>query len=97
MTRCGNRCLTATLTRAAGSDALIVLAIPMPVLTPTCVITHKLRAFDEHNCDFGALLPGVRAVREAVDWPQVRAATADSPFATAFLCLCGGIGIAPPA
>ncbi|MCV7213509.1 hypothetical protein [Mycolicibacterium canariasense] len=73
-----------------------VLAIPMPVLPPTCVITHKLRAFDEHNCDFGALLPGVRAVRESVDWAQVRAATADSPFATAFLCLCDGLGIAAP-
>ncbi|MCX2711719.1 hypothetical protein [Mycolicibacterium sp. J2] len=72
-----------------------VLAIPMPVLTPTCVITHKLRAFDEHNCDFGALLPAVRAIREAVDWAQVRDSTADSPFATAFLFLCGGLGIAP--
>ena len=85
---------TAALHRAQVRD---VLAIPMPVLTPTCVLTHKLHAFDEHNCNFGALLPGVRAVRESLDWAQLRAATADSPFATAFLCLCGGLGIAPPA
>lgn len=75
------------------SEIRDVLAIPMPVLTPTCVLTHKLRAFDEHNCDFGALLPGVRAVRESVDWAQLRAETTDSPFATAFLALCGGLGI----
>lgn len=73
-----------------------VLAIPMPVLPPTVVIAHKLRALDEHNCDFAALLPVVRAVRESVDWQAVRAATADSPFAAAFLVLCAGLGLATP-
>jgi hypothetical protein len=72
-----------------------VLAISMPVLPPTCVLIHKLRALDEHNCDFGTLLPAVRAVRESVDWPEVRAATTHSPFAVAFLALCDGLGLLP--
>lgn len=64
-----------------------VLAIAMPVLSATQVVTEKLCALNEHHCDFAALLPGVRAVREQVDWDKVRADTADNDFAAAFLVL----------
>jgi hypothetical protein len=40
-----------------------------------------------HRCDFAVLLPIVRALREQLDWPQVRAQTSDSPYAEAFLLL----------
>jgi nucleotidyltransferase DUF2204 len=73
-----------------------VLAVRMPVLSPTRVIIQKLRALNEHDCDFARLLPAVRAVREQVDWEQVRASTADgdsSDFAVAFLLLAGRLGI----
>ena len=65
----------------------------MPVLPVTLVLTQKLRALNEHYCDFAALLPGVRAVRERVDWAAVRRDTADSPFAAAFLTLADRLGI----
>ena len=55
----------------------------------------KLQALSEHYCDFGALLPVVRAVREQLDWPELRAETADLPFAEAFLLLCDRLEIAP--
>lgn len=79
-----------TITAAEERD---VLAIPMPVMTPTAVLVEKLLSLNEHNCDFAAILPGVRAVRERVDWTQVRQATADSAFAAAFLGLTDRLGI----
>ena len=45
-----------------GADDVEVLAIAMPVLPPTQVVSEKLTSLNEHHCDFAALLPGVRAV-----------------------------------
>lgn len=64
-----------------------VLAIRMRVMAPTEVMREKLNSLNEHHCDFAALLPAVRAVREQLDWKQIRADTADNPFAAAFLML----------
>jgi hypothetical protein len=75
------------------ADVCEVLAIVMPVLSPTDVITEKLCSLNEHLCDFAALLPGVRAVRERVDWDRVRSDTADNDFAAAFLVLTDRLGI----
>jgi Nucleotidyl transferase of unknown function (DUF2204) len=76
------------------SSAVIdVLAIRMPVLSPTQVLIQKLRALHEHYCDFAPLLPAVRAIREQVDWEQVRASTVDNDFAVAFLVLIDRLGI----
>ncbi len=70
-----------------------VLAITMPVLTPTVVLIQKLRSLDEHFCDFSSLLPATRAVRERVDWDRVRADTAENDFAVAFLVLADRLRI----
>jgi hypothetical protein len=70
-----------------------VLAIRMRVLAPTHVLTEKLNSLNEHNCDFTALLPGVRAVREQVDWERVKADTADNDYAAAFLLLADRLGL----
>ena len=70
-----------------------VLAIRMPVLPATQVVAEKLCSLTEHHCDFGALLPAVRAVREQVDWDDVRRATAHNDFAAAFLVLTDRLGI----
>ena len=72
---------------------LEVLATRMPVLPPTEMIIVKLRSLSEHHCDFGALLPAVRAVREQLDWPRIRRDTADNDFAVAFLVLTDRLGI----
>jgi hypothetical protein len=77
----------------AAADEVDVLAIRMPVLPPTYVITEKLTSLNEHSCDFAALLPAVRAVRERLDWTQLRASTADNPYAAAFLFLADQLGI----
>ena len=77
----------------ASAEVLDVLAIRMRVLAPTRVITEKLNALNEHHCDFGALLPVVRAVREQVDWDRLRADTSQNDFAVAFLVLTDRLGI----
>jgi hypothetical protein len=81
---------TETLELAEEHD---VLAVRIPVLPPTVVLTQKLRALGEHYCDFTTLLPAVRAVRERVDWQQVRADTAENDFAAAFLVLADRLNI----
>lgn len=70
-----------------------VLAIAMPVLPPMYVVTQKLLSLNEHHCDFQPLLPAFRAVRERIDWPRLREATADNDFAVAFLVLADRLGI----
>jgi hypothetical protein len=75
------------------ADSRDVLAIRMPVLSPTQVVTLTLCSLNEHHCDFAPLLAAVRAVREQVDWDQVRAATLDNAFAVAFIVLTDRLGI----
>ena len=75
------------------SDTYEVLAIRMHVLSPTQVVKQQLCSMHEHHCDFGALLPAVRAVRERVDWDWVRAETAGNDLAVAFLVLTDRLGI----
>ncbi len=77
----------------AAAEVLDVLAIRMRVLPPTRVITEKLNALNEHHCDFAALLPVVRAVREQVNWDRLRADTSQNDFAVAFLVLTDRLGI----
>jgi hypothetical protein len=70
-----------------------VLGVRIPVLPPTPIMIAKLQSLSEHNCDFGALLLVVRAVREQLDWTEIREATQDNPFAEAFLLLIERLGI----
>lgn len=70
-----------------------VLGIRIPVLPPTEVVVAKLVALTERYCDYGSVLPAVRATREQLDWPRLRAAAVDRPFAEAFVFLCERLGI----
>jgi hypothetical protein len=79
--------------RRAGSRP--VEAVDMPVLPIEDVLTAKLLAFDEHNLDFTGVLQIARALREQVDWPALAAATAESPYARAFLTLVEELEIIP--
>ena len=57
------------------------------------MLIQKLRSLGEHHCDFAALLPAVRAIRELLDWDLIKAQTADNDFAVAFLVLAGRLGL----
>ncbi|MCU1655903.1 MAG: uncharacterized protein JWO57_559 [Pseudonocardiales bacterium] len=75
------------------SETIEVLSIRMPVLPATDLIASKLQVLSERYCDFGALLPAVRAVREQLDWPRLREETAGNDFAAAFLFLTDRLGV----
>jgi hypothetical protein len=74
-------------------DVLEVLSVEMPVLSATAVMISKLAALDEHYCDFSALLPVARGLREQVDWPRLRERLHDNDFAMVFLDLLVRLGI----
>jgi hypothetical protein len=71
-----------------------VLGLRIPVLPATDIMTTKLLSLSEHYCDFGALLPVVRAVREQLDWARIHREVSDNPFAESFLLLVDRLGIA---
>ena len=73
-----------------------VLGVRIPVLSPTPIMIAKLKSLSEHYCDFAVLLLVVRAVREQLDWMEIRQATQDNPFAEAFLLLIERLGIIEP-
>lgn len=85
-----------TETLLARADHLSVQALRMPVLNIDDVVVSKLRAFDEHSLDFAPMLAIARALREQVDWAEVRARTAGSPYARAFLALLEALAVVSP-
>ena len=74
---------------------LPVLSVQMPVLRATDIVVTKLMALDEHYCDFSRMLPVARALREQVDWAQVRREVADNDFAVVFLQLLERLRVLP--
>ncbi|MDT4891687.1 MAG: hypothetical protein QOE97_722 [Pseudonocardiales bacterium] len=77
----------------ARADEIEVLAIRMPVLSTNDLVVTKLKVLSEHYCDFGNLLPSVRAVREQLDWGRLRDEVAGNDFACAFLYLADRLGL----
>jgi len=75
------------------ADELEVLAVRMPVLAATDVVSAKLRVLGEHACDFSRPLAIVRALREQIDWPRVRREVGNQPYARAFLFLADELGL----
>jgi hypothetical protein len=78
------------------AEELEVEAIAMPVMALEDVLVTKLLALDEQHLDYKALLQIARPVREQVDWDDVRARTAGSPYAAAFFTLVDELGIVSP-
>jgi hypothetical protein len=70
-----------------------VLAISVNLMALEDVFATKLLAFDEHNCDYSAILLRARALREQIDWDHLRERVEDWPFARAFFVLAQGLGI----
>ena len=72
-----------------------VLSVRMPVLSATDVLGSKLKALDEHHCDFSSVIPVARALREQVDWTELRDEVRHNDFAVAFLFLTERLRISP--
>lgn len=79
----------------AGAQQLQVGPVTAPVAPATDVLAHKLLVFGPHHCDYTWALPAARALREQIDWSDLVARTAHSPYAEAFLFLAQRLDIAP--
>ena len=79
------------------ADDIQVMAVTMPVLPLEDVLVTQLLSFTERHMEYEVMVETARAVREQVDWDDVRRRTEASPFARAFFTLVEGLGIAPPA
>jgi hypothetical protein len=72
-----------------------VLGLDIRVMALEDVLVTKLMALSEHALRYEGLLQIARALREQVDWEDVRGRTAESPFARAFFVLLEGLAILP--
>jgi hypothetical protein len=70
-----------------------VMALRVKVSTLEDVLVSKLMAMREQEPDFGSVLEWARALREQIDWNDVRERTQGNPFAKAFFTLVEELGI----
>ena len=77
----------------ARGEVMSVLSMEVPVMALEDVLVTKLNALTEHSLRYEGLLSIARALRERIDWDQVRRRARDTPFARAFFVLLDGLGI----
>ena len=77
----------------ARADQLSVMALGMPVMALEDALVTMLYALDEHALDYAQILLIARALREQINWPELRARAAGSPYAKAFLTMVDELGI----
>jgi hypothetical protein len=77
----------------AHADRLSVEAMSIPVMALEDVMTTKLRAMNERSLDYEHPVQIARSLREQINWDELRARTADSPYAAAFFTLIERLGI----
>jgi len=75
------------------ADDLRVFGVVVPVMSLEDVLATKLLALEPHSLDYESSLTIARALREEIDWDEVRRLTGDSPYAKAFFTLLEELGI----
>jgi putative nucleotidyltransferase-like protein len=78
------------------SQAVSAFGLELRAMALEDVLITKLLALQEHYLDYDPLLQIARAVRERIDWGQVRAATEGSPYARPFFTLAEGLELIEP-
>lgn len=78
------------------AQELPVDSVLMPVLAPTDLMRGLIEPFSEHYCDFGPVLAAARALREKVDWEDVRRSCGDEPMPAAFFFLLERLNVIAP-
>ncbi|GIH60349.1 nucleotidyltransferase family protein [Microbispora siamensis] len=80
----------------ARAEPINTAALSLPVLEATDLVISWILPLSEHACDYGSLLPMVRAMREQVDWDRVASVAAPSPYASTFVTLLERLRIIAP-
>jgi hypothetical protein len=75
------------------AEELDVNAVTMQVMSLEDVMVTKLLSLREHEVDYESVLEIARALREQIDWDEVRRGTSESPYARAFFYLAEQLGI----
>jgi predicted nucleotidyltransferase len=75
------------------ADELEVSALRLRAASLDDVMVTKLLSLTEQEPDFGGVLELARALREQIDWQDVRSRTEESPFARAFFTLVEELGV----
>jgi Nucleotidyl transferase of unknown function (DUF2204) len=78
------------------AEVIEVVALRIPVATLEDVMSQKLLALTEQEPEYSSVLEMARAVREQIDWQEVRRRTEGSPFAKAFFTLVEELGVVEP-
>ncbi len=81
----------------ARADELQVLSHGMKVLDPSDLMVSKLLSLREQHLVYTSTVATARAIREQVDWADVRRRTDHSPYAAAFFTMAERLAIVPPA
>jgi predicted nucleotidyltransferase len=79
-----------------GAEELEILAQRMKVLSLEDLMITKLACLREHELDYDSQLEIARALREQIDWNEVRKRAPDTPFTRAFFVLAEGLELVPP-
>ncbi len=77
----------------ARAEELEVEAMTMRVMRPEDLLVTKLMAMTEHSINYRSCVEIARALREQIDWDDVRGRSAGSPFGRAFFVIAEGLGI----
>jgi hypothetical protein len=75
------------------AEIIEVAALRIRVASLEDVMSQKLLSLTEQEPDFSAVLEMARALREQIDWSEVRERTERSPFARAFFTLVEELGV----
>jgi hypothetical protein len=78
-------------------EELEVEAMAMRVMRPEDLLVTKLHAMTEHSINYRSCLEIARALREQIDWDDVRERSADTPFGRAFFVIAEGLEVVPAA
>jgi hypothetical protein len=78
------------------AERMSVAALRIPVMALEDVFVTRLLSLAEHRLDYSRPLATARAVREQVDWSDVRARTCESPYARAFFALLEELRVVSP-
>ncbi len=77
------------------AERINVLSMEMPVMSIEDVLVTKINALTEHSLRYEGLLEMARALREQVNWTDVRERARDTPFARAYFVMLDGLEIVP--
>jgi hypothetical protein len=77
----------------ARGEVLSVLSMEVRVMALEDVMITKLNALTEHSLRYEGPLAIARALRERIDWDDVRRRSRDTAFQRAFFVLLEGLGI----